>query len=310
MILHSDHNTMCIQLIEISLMCRVIPIQHAPLHCIVGNCRYFICWLEWEYRIKSHANLKSPFACASVRLSLTLSLSPPISSTAQAAYKEWGNFQLYHSLFFKNQSLGPGGNNEDTVSVSPATDGPPASPTVATLSEEPTEASTTSVAGAASVASSPVNPSRRRRRSSDSESEVACQLEPGRKPARKTTRKREDYNPSMIDAVLESHERQIQADQERARQNEEFQERMEAHRQENEDRRERERREEDDRRARERREEDDRREREKREYDEKKTREEREYQEKREEAREAKAAEVRMDEKTFNAQLLQSLLRK
>jgi len=33
----------------------------------------------------------------------------------QAAYKEWGSFQVYHSLFFKHQSFGPGGNNADTA---------------------------------------------------------------------------------------------------------------------------------------------------------------------------------------------------
>ena len=33
----------------------------------------------------------------------------------QAAYKEWSNFHVYHSLFLKSQSFSPGGNNADTA---------------------------------------------------------------------------------------------------------------------------------------------------------------------------------------------------
>ena len=39
----------------------------------------------------------------------------PFFLLLQAAYKDRGNFRFYHSMFFKSQSFGPGGNIADTA---------------------------------------------------------------------------------------------------------------------------------------------------------------------------------------------------
>ena len=139
----------------------------------------------------------------------------------QSAYKEWATFKLYHKLFFKNQSFGPGGNNADTASDIEGPDD--------TATQEPPT---------------------RKRPHEDSDSET----ESGRKPSSKTTRKRGVSQAVMADALLDANEKLAESEDRRALERERFERHLAQERRQYEEERDRRRLEEEDKRERERRE--------------------------------------------------------
>lgn len=206
------------------------------------------------------------------------------SFTLQAAYKEWGSFQLYHNLFFKNQSWGPGGNNADTASADEEEDA--ATPAMATTPATP-------------------GPSTKQKRPADSDD---SDVEPGKKPCRETTRKRS--NMTNLELYTAMQENMAELEEQREERRMAFERKQEEERQKWEEKREQERQEREDRLERERIEREERRERRQEELDDKRIREQREYEEKREKERAEAAAAVRQSEREFNAQLLVKLFAK
>ena len=178
-----------------------------------------------------------------------------------------GQTSMCTTLFFKSQSFGPGGNNADTAG-NDDDDG-------AAHGSEPSTPTPTPAPA--------LPPSAGKTRYSDSNSD----LEAGKKPSRKTTRKRStSFEFCELYSKMRKEEKAVEENRERERQNLELM--LHKERQEAEDRRERERRE----------------------YEEGGAREQREYKEKREAERAKARAEVRQSEKEFNAALLAKLFNK
>ena len=195
----------------------------------------------------------------------------------QAAYKEWSNFHIYHSLFFKNQSFGPGGNNLDTA----GTDDDDRAGISAASTPTPNPSPSPAVPGVPHSVGKTLH--------SDSDSDLET-VEAGRKPSRKTTRRRSSQASQFQFGELYAKMRkeEIAAEERRELERRDFEMKLFKERQEAEDRRERERRE----------------------YDEGRAREQREYEEKREAERTREQAEIRQSEKEFNAALLVQIFHK
>ena len=147
----------------------------------------------------------------------------------QTAYKEWGNFRLYHQLFFHNQSFGPGGYNADTAS------------------------------GDDDASAADAHPAERGKTSRADDSD-ASDNEPGKKPCRETTRSRSGSQGAFMDMYSSLQVQMMESEENRelerqkfemkmAEERRQWEEKRDAEREEREERREMDRRAYEERRA-------------------------------------------------------------